>query len=89
MKLKTSEPITIELKEESSDVIILVDNIEYALISNCEIEELDHELITEWVTNTYYEGDYKCNQYIPGTYDSEGFLKKDIDIYLNWDGESY
>ena len=77
-ELKTNEPIKITYEDSSygdPQVLIQVDGIDYAIIKHAESNELDMDEVTEWVEETYYDGDYKSDAYSPSYLDAENFKK--------------
>lgn len=75
-EIKTDEPIKITYEDSSygdAEVLIKVDGIDYGIIRHASSDELDMDKIKEWVEETYYDGDYKSDQYSPGTYEAKEF----------------
>ena len=75
MNIPTNEPIEIGLEDMISDVLITVDGIDYAVISNCSIDDLDLDNVKNWVEETYYDNSYLSSAYVAAYMSSEGFLK--------------
>lgn len=58
MQLETSEPITITVSDDVNMVVVKVDGMDYAVIDNITMSELDADALIDWVNNTYYDHDF-------------------------------
>lgn len=63
----------INITENSGLVLVEVDGRDYAVFQNAELEELDQAKIIFWVVNTYYDEEYKLDEYIAPNLSKESF----------------
>ena len=54
----------IEITEVFGLVLVTVNGTDYAVFQDTQLEELDQAIVIQWVVNTYYDEDYKLDQYI-------------------------
>jgi hypothetical protein len=72
--LQTNEPIAITVNCRDNMLLVQVDGHDYAVIDNVRHEdEVDLLELADWINNTYYDGDYLCNQYIAPRLDISEF----------------
>ena len=55
----------LKLIEKNDDVLILLDNIVYAIMPDVSIDDINLEYVRRWVDETSHDGDYKSFAYIP------------------------
>jgi hypothetical protein len=78
MKLKTSEPIDIELESMQGDTSVTVDGIDYAVIEHVEPKDMSDAqkaYLVKWVEETYYDDDYKSSAHTPAYLKADQFFK--------------
>lgn len=76
MQLETSEPITITVSDDVNMVVVKVDGMDYAVIDNITIDELDAKLLVEWVNETHYNHDFSSNEIC--RLNSRNFKKREV-----------
>lgn len=63
MIVTTSEPISIEVKDEGPDSVIFIDNIVFATISGLNTKNLSIYQVREYVEKNYKKSGYKDSNY--------------------------
>ena len=65
-EIETHEPIKIKWECNHNMFVVKVDGIDYAVIDNVSsADDVDLNEVKYWVENTYYDEDYKSDQYVP------------------------
>jgi len=74
--IKTNEPIKIEWEYVDEMLIIKVDGIDYVIIDYVDdLEEIDMDNVQNWIEETYYSDDYKCDARMPARFNVKEFKK--------------
>lgn len=63
MNITTNEPISIRLENQGPDVLILVDEKEYALISGIQIKDISIYQVRHFIESNYQKSGYNNPNY--------------------------